>query len=100
MCSINEILPMLSTADVQTLEKVRGVLTNTLKTSPAEMDVRTITQSEAAKRLCVGRATIARLMKKGVFVTIPLDGVERINLQSFLDYATGGGRNRAGRVMA
>lgn len=57
---------------------------------PADEDVRTITQSEAARRLGVSRTVIARLIRNGAFHTVKLGkDTTRINLKSFLSYAKG-----------
>ncbi len=96
--TLQEILPMLSMAEPRTLEVVYDVLTQKQKSPDFDEDVKSITQTEAARRLNVGRSTIGRMMRKGVFVTVHLDGTNRINLRSFLDYARG--RNQGGKVVA
>lgn len=49
-------------------------------------DTRTVTQSEAAKRMQVSRSTIYRLAKDGVLASVPMRGRTRIVLASVFDY--------------
>lgn len=90
MATLNEILPLLSSAEPRTLDRIHGMLTHRMEIPKAvNIDVSSITFAEAAKRLGVGRSTIARLAQKGVFKIVKLNAVQRINLQSFIDYASG-----------
>ena len=49
-------------------------------------DTRTVTQSEAAKRMQVSRSTIYRLAKDGDLASVPMRGRTRIVLASVFDY--------------
>ena len=54
-----------------------------------EADTRTITFTEAAKRLGLSRPTVYRLTRAGRLKVVPLLGVNRILLQSVIDSAPG-----------
>ena len=55
--------------------------------APVEIDCRTVTYTEAAKRLGVSRPTVYRLAKTGRLAVVPLNGVNRIRLKSVFDFA-------------
>ncbi len=77
-------------ASPATLAKVDAVLNGTDGvTSKKEVDTRLVTFTEAAKRLNVSRPTVYRLTRLGRLDIVPLDGVNRIRLQSVFDYADG-----------
>lgn len=86
----NERLLKLATANPSVLAKVDAVLNGTDgRTAKADDDCRLITYTEAAKRLNVSRPTVYRLAKVGRLDVVPLDGVNRIRLQSIVDFANG-----------
>ena len=87
----NERLLKLLTAPPATLARVDAVLEGKDggTTAKADEDVRLVTITEAAKRLCLSRPTVYRLIKLGRLDAVPLDGVKRIRLQSVCDYAAG-----------
>lgn len=86
----NERLLKLATASPSVLAKVDAVLNGTdCRTAKADDDCRLITYTEAAKRLNVSRPTVYRLAKVGRLDVVPLDGVNRIRLQSIVDFANG-----------
>lgn len=68
---------------------LEGRDTTPSKMPKADPDTRTITFTEAAKRLNLSRPTVYRLVKKHRLDTVPLDGVNRIVLQSVFDFAAG-----------
>lgn len=91
----NERLLKLATANHSVLAKVDAVLNGTDgRTAKADDDCRLITYTEAAKRLNVSRPTVYRLAKAGRLDVVPLDGVNRIRLQSIMDFANGTTRAR------
>ena len=91
----NERLLKLATANPSVLAKVDAVLNGTDgRTAKADDDCRLITYTEAAKRLNVSRPTVYRLAKAGRLDVVPLDGVNRIRLQSIMDFANGTTRAR------
>ncbi len=80
----------LLAANPQTLAKVDAVLNGTDgMPGKADADVRLVTYTEAAKRLNISRPTVYRLVKLGRLEVVPLDGVNRIRLQSVIDFANG-----------
>ena len=89
----NERLLRIATANPQTLAKIDAVLNGTDgKPNKADADVRLCTYTEAAKRLNLSRPTVYRLAKAGRLEVVPLDGVNRIRLQSVIDFANGATR--------
>ena len=88
--STNERLLKLATADAATLAKVDAVLNHTDTTSKPEADTRTITFTQAAKRLGVSRPTVYRLTRAGRLRTVALCGVNRIVLSSVVDFVNEG----------
>lgn len=86
----NERFIKLATATPAVLARVDAILTGDDTTPiPKEEDTRLITYTEAARRLCLSRPTIYRLVKLGRLDIAPLDGVNRIRLQSVFDFANG-----------
>lgn len=69
--------------DAENQEPSRGQV---ILTTIGDPDTRTITQSEAAKRMQVSRSTIYRLAKDGVLASVPMRGRTRIVLASVFDY--------------
>lgn len=54
-----------------------------------EADTRTVTYTEAAKRLGLSRPTVYRLTRAGRLRTVKLCGVSRIVLSSVVDFVNG-----------
>ena len=69
--------------DAENQEPSRGQV---ILTTIGDPDTRTVTQSEAAKRMQVSRSTIYRLAKDGVLASVPMRGRTRIVLASVFDY--------------
>ena len=83
----NRMIKLLA-ANPQTLAKVDAILNGTDgKPNKEDTDVRLCTFTEAAKRLNLSRPTVYRLVKLGRLEVVPLDGVNRIRLQSVFDFA-------------
>lgn len=91
--STNDRLLKLATADAATLARVDAVLDHrdTNERMP-EPDTRTITFTQAAKRLGVSRPTVYRLTRIGRLRTVKLCGVSRIVLSSVVDFVNEGAR--------
>ena len=88
--STNERLLKLATADAATLAKVDAVLNHTDgDAKKPEADTRTVTYTEAAKRLGLSRPTVYRLTRAGRLRTVKLCGVSRIVLSSVVDFVNG-----------
>jgi len=87
----NERFARIATANPATLARIDAILDGTDggTTATREEDTRLITYTEAARRLNLSRPTVYRLVKQGRLDPIPLDGVNRIRLQSVVDYANG-----------
>lgn len=58
-------------------------------------DTRTITQSEAARRLQVSRTTVYRMAKDGLLASVPMRGRTRIVLASVFAYVGNFGKEDA-----
>lgn len=88
--TISQRIMKLLMAPPATLARIDAILDGT-DTTPKkhEEDTRLITYTEAARRLCLSRPTIYRLVKLGRLDVAPLDGVNRIRLQSVFDFANG-----------
>ena len=84
----NERMIKIATASPSVLDRVDRVLEGRAETQAAEANVKTITLTNAAERLGVSRPTIYRLVKAGEIETSLIGGLERVRLQSLLDYAT------------
>lgn len=89
--STNERLLKLATADATTLARVDAVLNHTDgNTNKHDSDTRTVTYTEAAKRLGVSRPTVYRLVRAGRLRTVKLCGVNRVVLASLTDFVSEG----------
>ena len=90
--SPNDRLLKLATADAATLARVDDVLNHRDNaTHNPEADTRTVTFTQAAKRLGVSRPTVYRLVRAGRLRTVRLCGVSRIVLASVVDFVNGKG---------
>ena len=90
--STNERLLKLATATPQVLAKVDAILNGTDTTTRApDKDCRLVTYTQAAKMMKVSRPTVYRLAKCGRLDVVPLNGVNRIRLQSVIDCVNGKG---------
>lgn len=91
--STNERLLKLATADAVTLAKVDAVLDHrdTNERMP-ESDTRTVTYTEAARRLGLSRPTVYRLTRAGRLRTVALCGVNRVVLSSLTDFVNAGAK--------
>lgn len=86
----NERLMRLLAANQQTLARVDAVLNGADgMAAKADDDCRLVTYTEAAKRLNLSRPTVYRLVKLGRLEVVPLDGVNRVRLQSVIEFANG-----------
>ena len=84
----NDRMIKIATANPQTLAAIDAVLNGTDgKPVKVDDDCRLITYTEAARRLNLSRPTVYRLVKLGRLEVVPLDGVNRIRLQSIFDFA-------------
>ena len=63
------------------------LLGDTTRVPKAEPDCRTITKTEAARRLGVSIPTVYRLVRLGRIKTVETDGANRVLLASVFDYA-------------
>ena len=89
--SERERMMKLLAANPQTLAKVDAVLNGTDgNTAKCDEDCRLVTFTEAARRMNVSRPTVYRLVKAGRLAVVPLNGVNRIKLQSVVDCVNGG----------
>ena len=81
----------LFAANPKTLARIDAILDGSDTTpTPVDVDCRTITFTEAARRMGVSRPTIYRLAKAGRLEIVPLNGVNRIRLQSVFDCVSKG----------
>lgn len=77
-------------ASPEMLRRIDGILMDRDKKSgSSDEGTRTLTFTEAAKRLCVSRTTIYSLVKAGRLETMKLGGCHRIRLQSLFYVAAG-----------
>lgn len=90
--SATERMQKLLTASPTMLAKIDKVLDGEDASPKPEADCRTITFTQAAKRLGVSRPTIYRLTKAGRLKVVPLLGVNRIALSSVVDFVNEGGK--------
>ena len=87
--SERERMMKLLAATPQTLARVDAVLNGTDgRATKADDDCRLVTYTEAARRLNLSRPTVYRLAKAGRLDVVPLNGVNRIKLQSVFDYVS------------
>jgi excisionase family DNA binding protein len=85
MLSVNERMLKIATANPAVLARVDAILCGDATAQKPEADVRLVTYTEAAKRMGVSRPTVYRLAKAGRLEIVPLNGVNRIRLQSVVD---------------
>lgn len=91
--SERERMMKLLAANPATLAKVDAVLNGTDGApGKADSDCRLVTYTEAARRLNLSRPTVYRLARAGRLDVVPLDGVNRIRLDSVVRFATGANR--------
>ena len=45
--------------------------------------------TEAARRMNLSRVTVYRMVRKGVLQTVQLNGINRVKLQSMIDFLDG-----------
>ena len=85
-----ERMQKMLAANVQVLARIDAILDGT-DTSPApvERENRLITFMDAGRRTGLSRPTIYRLVKSGRLDVVPLNGVNRITLQSVNDFIAG-----------
>ena len=90
MMSATERLQKVLAANPTILARIDAVLNGSDTVIHAsDTDCRTITYTEAARRMGVSRPTIYRLARAGLLKVVPLLGVNRILLQSVVDYTNG-----------
>lgn len=84
----NERLTKVLAANQKMLTKIDAVLDGQDgSTGKSDEDCRLVTYTEAARRLNLSRPTIYHLVQMGRLEVVPLDGVNRIRLQSIVDFA-------------
>lgn len=91
MLSMNDRMLKLATADAKTLARVDAVLTgeDTATATFHDEDCRTVTFTDAAKRLGCSRPMVYGLVKSGRLDVVTMNGVNRIRVQSITDFANG-----------
>ena len=92
MLSANERMLKIATANPAVLARVDAVLCGDATTTKPETDVRLVTYTEAAKRMGVSRPTVYRLARAGRLEIVPLNGINRIRLQSVFDCVSKGAK--------
>ena len=88
--SATERMQKLLTASPTMLAKIDKVLDGAATSPKPEPDTRTITFTQAAKRLGVSRPTVYRLTRAGRLRTVKLCGVNRVVLSSVVDFVNEG----------
>ena len=89
--STNERLLKLATASPAVLAKVDAVLNGTDTTTRIpDKDCRLVTYTEAARMMNISRPTVYRLAKARRLDVVPLNGVNRIRMQSVIECVNGG----------
>lgn len=89
----NDRLIKIATATSQTLARIDKILDGTDgMAAKADDDCRLVTFTAAARLLNISRPTVYRLTKLGRLQVVPLDGVNRVRLQSVIDFANGATR--------
>lgn len=89
MTDKERILRVLN-ASPETLRKIDDILMDRDKKGrSSDDDIRTLTLTEAAKRLNVSRTTVYRMVKSGCIDIVKISGVNRVRLQSLIDLAFG-----------
>ncbi len=98
MSEKDEVMMGVCTADAETLKRVNAVLKgkDRSETDAKERieNLRLVKITEAKKILGVARQTVYNLIKQGRLETVDLNGVQRVRMQSIVDFANG---SRAGR---
>ena len=89
MLNATERMQKILTANPKVLARIDAVLDGTDAMPQLEKDCRLVTYTEAARRLSVSRPTIYRLARVGRLDVVPLNGVNRIRLQSVIDFTNG-----------
>lgn len=89
--SATERMQKLLTASPKMLAAIDQVLDGKETSPKQDRDCRTCTFTEAGKRLGLSRPTIYRLVRAGRLRTVALFGVNRILIQSVIDFTNGGG---------
>ena len=84
----NERFIKLAKASPTVLERVDRVLEGRAETASGEVELRTLTLTDAATRLGVSRPTVYRLVQRGELATVLIGGLERIPLRALTAYAT------------
>ena len=84
----NERFRRIASASSSTLERIDQILEG------QEDNLRTITLKDAAERLGVSRPTVYRLVRKGELTSVLIGGLERIPVQTLINYATRPARPR------
>ncbi len=80
----------LATADAATLARVDEVLTGTsANAGSSRRTLELLTMTEAARRMNLSRVTVYRMVRKGVLQTVQLNGINRVKLQSMIDFLDG-----------
>lgn len=86
----NERMMKICAACPALLAKIDAVLAGDETIVPkADPDLRTCTITEAARRYNVSRPTLYRMIKAGRVRIMPLNGVNRVLIQSLVDCANG-----------
>ena len=89
MLNATERMQKILTANPKVLARIDAVLDGTDVMPQLEKDCRLVTYTEAARRLSVSRPTIYRLARVGRLDVVPLNCVNRIRLQSVIDFTNG-----------
>lgn len=82
----NERMIKVATATPIEKAKIDAIFNHTDTITKPETDTRTVTYTEAAKRLGLSRPTVYRLTRAGRLRTVKLCGVSRIVLSSVVDF--------------
>lgn len=85
----NERIIKIATASPATLAQVDRVLEGRGVDNAEDINLKTITLTEAAQQLGVSRPTIYRMKQSGALKAVKLNGVERILLSSLIERAAG-----------
>jgi len=91
MLTTDERIRMLFVQPPETLARIDAIMQGEDAVSgKPEPEYRTVTYTEAARRMNVSRPTIYRLVKCGRLKVVPLMGVNRIVLSSIDNYVNAG----------
>lgn len=85
----NERMIKVATATPIEKAKIDAIFNHTDTITKPEADTRTVTYTEAARRLGLSRPTVYRLTCAGRLRTVKLCGVSRIVLSSVVDFVNG-----------